>query len=80
MVIDLCLSIFLLLQKLEHKNIVQLCHDLVETEKDEMYMVMEYLPLGSVRSYILENKERMTTLLLLKFAMDIAEVSFSAIL
>ncbi|XP_066947978.1 tyrosine-protein kinase hopscotch [Macrobrachium rosenbergii] len=65
---------FTMMKKLKHKNIVQLCSDLVETENGEkVYMVMEYLPLGSVRSHIIENKERMTTALLLKFAMDIAE-------
>lgn len=64
---------FKMMSKLEHKNIVRLCCDLVETEKEEVYMVMEYLPMGSLKAYILENKERMTTRVLLKFAMDIAE-------
>ncbi|KAK7084584.1 Tyrosine-protein kinase jak2 [Halocaridina rubra] len=64
---------FRMMKNLKHENIVGICCELMETEKQEMCMVMEYLPMGSLKEYILENKERITTLSLLKFAMDIAE-------
>lgn len=46
----------------------------METDGEEMYMVMEYLPKGSLKDYIKADKEHMTDGTLLKFAMDIAEV------
>ncbi|KAG7169408.1 Tyrosine-protein kinase hopscotch-like [Homarus americanus] len=61
-----------IMKKLKHRNIVKLC-GLVESEGEDMYMVMEYLPMGSLKDYIKTNKEHMKDSSLLKFAMDIAE-------
>lgn len=61
-----------IMKKLKHKNIVELC-GLVESEGEEMYMVMEYLPMGSLKDYIKSHKEHLKDATLLKFAMDIAE-------
>ncbi|XP_045617240.1 tyrosine-protein kinase hopscotch isoform X2 [Procambarus clarkii] len=61
-----------IMKKLKHKNIVELC-GLVESEGEDMYMVMEYLPMGSLKDYIKTHKEHLKDNTLLKFAMDIAE-------
>ncbi|XP_071541156.1 tyrosine-protein kinase hopscotch [Panulirus ornatus] len=61
-----------IMKKLKHKNIVRLC-GLVETDGEDMYMVMEYLPMGSLKDYVKAHKEHMKDNTLLKFAMDIAE-------
>ncbi|XP_071528844.1 tyrosine-protein kinase SYK-like [Panulirus ornatus] len=61
-----------IMKKLKHKNIVPLCC-LVETDGEDMYMVMEYLPIVSLKDYVKAHKEHMKDDTLLKFAMDIVE-------
>lgn len=63
------------LQKLKHKNIVEL-RGLVDSDQEDMYMVMEYLPMGSLKDYVKINKEHVLDTTLLKYAMDIAEVRY----
>lgn len=60
-------------QKLKHRNIVRLC-GLVDSDEEDMYVVMEYLPMGSLKDYLKTHREHINNTMLLKFAMDIAEV------
>ena len=39
-----------------------------------MYVVMEYLPMGSLKDYLKTHREHINNAMLLKFAVDIAEV------
>lgn len=63
-----------IMKELRHGNIVQLL-GLVESEGEgeDMYMVMEYLPMGSLKEYLKTRPDHITNTLLLKFARDIAE-------
>lgn len=60
-------------QKLKHRNIVRLC-GLVDSDEADMYVVMEYLPMGSLKDYLKTHREHINNSMLLKFSMDIAEV------
>lgn len=46
----------------------------MDSDKEDMYMVMEYLPMGSLKEYIKRNETHIKDGTLLKYAMDIAEV------
>lgn len=46
----------------------------MDTDSEDLYMVMEYLPMGSLKDYIRTNKAHIRDGDLLKHAMDIAEV------
>ncbi|XP_063888153.1 tyrosine-protein kinase hopscotch-like [Scylla paramamosain] len=63
---------FRIMQKLKHRNIVRLC-GLVDSDEEDMYVVMEYLPMGSLKDYLKTHREHINNTMLLKFAMDIAE-------
>ncbi|MPC18248.1 Tyrosine-protein kinase CSK [Portunus trituberculatus] len=63
-------------QKLKHRNIVRLC-GLVDSDEEDMYVVMEYLPMGSLKDYLKTHREHINNAMLLKFAVDIAEVRLS---
>nr|ANA91281.1 Jak [Penaeus japonicus] len=63
-----------IMKKLDHKNVVRLC-GLCEGDGEELYMIMEYLKEGSLRAYIIRCKDQIEDRNLLKFALDIAEVS-----
>ncbi|KAK4299220.1 hypothetical protein Pmani_028482 [Petrolisthes manimaculis] len=63
-----------IMKELRHPNIVRLL-GLVESDDDGgfMCMVMEYLPMGSLKEYLKTRTDHITDTLLLKFALDIAE-------
>lgn len=52
---------------------MRLC-GLVDSDEEDMYVVMEYLPMGSLKDYLKTHREHINNTMLLKFAMDIAEV------
>lgn len=63
---------FRIMQKLKHRNIVRLC-GLVDSDEADMYVVMEYLPMGSLKDYLKTHREHINNSMLLKFSIDIAE-------
>ncbi|CAG9764694.1 unnamed protein product [Ceutorhynchus assimilis] len=57
-----------IMKKLKHSNIVEILGVLREPD---LLLVMEYVPHGSLQSYLKINKEKMKTKQLLKYAADI---------